>query len=130
MSDTSRPEESGSKPDSDPLYFDVVGQHAAGVFARARETLATGGSIDDPGLLRIVLARLLANEHESSRLAARAADLANAVARLVTIQHQGGERDLDGLPDAMKRVKKEIAANRDGGARPESAVNSPEGAPR
>jgi hypothetical protein len=130
MDKKSQPEESGSKPDSDPLYFAVVEQHAESVFSRARETLATGGSIDEPGLLRLVLARLLTSEHETSRLAARAADLANAVARLVTIQRQGGERDDGDLPKAVRDVQKEIAADREGPSHADSTVNIPEGAPR
>ena len=129
MDNMSQPEESGSKPDSDPLYLAVVEQHAQGVFANARETLAKGGSIDEPGLLHLVLAQLLANERDPSRLAARAADLANAVARLVTIQRQGGERHGVGLSGAMKKVHEEIAANRDGADRPECTASSPEGAP-
>jgi hypothetical protein len=117
-----------SQPESDPLYLAVVEQHATGVFSQARETIARGGSIDEPGVLRLVLARLLTSEHEVNRLAAKAADLANAVARQVTIQRQGAGRPLDGLPAAMEHVMKEIAADRDGVSRAEHAETTPEGA--
>ena len=130
MKNDPNPEAAGAPPASDPLYLAVVEQHAEGVFARARETLATGGSIDEPGLLRLVLAHLLTNEREPSRLAARAADLANAVARLVTIQRQGGEYRREGLQDAMAEVRDEIDANRDGVARPKPSADTSEGALR
>ena len=92
-------------PAIDALYDDIVRSHAADVFGNAARTIDGGDSIDEPGMLRIVLARLLLHEPNVSQLAARAATLANAVARLVAIQQRdqasNAEREIDAILDEL-----------------------------
>jgi hypothetical protein len=96
---------------ADQNYVRVFEQHAEGMFGQARHTLATAGVIDEPDLLRLVLARLLAQGEDASRHAAKAADLANAVARLVTMRRQGPDRSHSDLSQDVDAVLRDIESD-------------------
>ncbi len=116
------PEPAGSAdPAIDDLYHDIVQHHARDVLGSAASTIADGGSIDESGMLRIVLARLLLHEPNVSQLAARAATLANAVSRLEAAQRKDDANDdlqqeLDALIDANDAVRAAALVIREGAA--------------
>ena len=105
-------------PAIDALYHDIVQRHAEEVLGNAARTIAEGDSIDEPGVLRVVLARLLLHEPNVSQLAARAATLANAVARLVTVQQRyqdsDDEQEIDAILDELDAVRAAARANPEG----------------
>ncbi len=105
-------------PAIDALYHDIVQRHAAGVLGNAAHTIYGGDSIDEPGLLRVVLARLLLHEPNVSQLAARAATLANAIARLVTVQRRDqdsdDEQEIDAILDELDAIRAAARANPEG----------------
>ncbi|HYI24138.1 MAG TPA: hypothetical protein VD767_01905 [Thermomicrobiales bacterium] len=117
------PDPAGSiDPALDDLYHSIVSRHAANVLDHADQTIADRGSIDEPGMLRIVLARLLLHESNAGQLAARASTLANAMARLLAIQR----RDRDPGHDDMLELDA-LIDDRD--AALAAAFPGPEGAP-
>jgi hypothetical protein len=105
-------------PAIDALYHDIVQRHAADVLGNAARTIDGGDSIDEPGVLRVVLARLLLHEPNVSQLAARAATLANAVARLVTVQQRDqasdDEQEIDAILDELTAIRTAALINPEG----------------
>lgn len=106
-------------PDAEPdatagePWSDLVRRHRDAIVAVVTRATANGEPIDEPGLLRLVLARLVAHEEDPGRLATTAASVANAIVRADSASRDALEAARRELPAVMMEILLEIAAAKD-----------------
>ncbi len=93
-------------------WSDLVRKHRDAIVAEVTLATAGGEPIDEPRLLRLVLARLVAHEEDPSRLATTAASVANAIVRADSASRSMLDDARKEIPGAIREILIEIVAAR------------------
>lgn len=78
-------------------YRQLFGDHLNAIFAQAVEQFASIGLAEEIGSLRLVLARLLAEEHDLNRLATNVSRIVSVTIRTVQMHHDLSGQSIDDM---------------------------------
>jgi hypothetical protein len=85
-------------------YRALFGQHIDAIFAQAARQLEESGLGDEIGALRVVLARLMAEEQDIDRLALNVSRIVSVAVKVAQTQHALTGQSTEAMADELKRL--------------------------